>query len=80
MRVSDIIGVSLAIVYTDFIADIGPIVSFLDELGIRAVGCHGKMDPPARHESYMNWMTERVQVIVATKAFGLGIISLILDM
>ena len=59
--------------YTDFIANISPIVSCLDELGIRAVGHHGEMDPPARYESYMNWMTGRVQVIVATKAFGLGI-------
>ena len=31
------------------------------------------MDPPSRHESYMNWTTGQVQVIVATKAFGLGI-------
>ena len=41
-----------SIIYTDFIADIGP---------------------PSRRESYMKWKTDEVKVIVATKAFGMGI-------
>lgn len=68
-----IIGTSSAIIYTDFISDVGPIISALAELGIDAVGYHGELDGPARHESYMRWKSDDVQVIVATKAFGMGI-------
>ena len=31
------------------------------------------MDAPSRHESYIRWKSGRVQTIVATKAFGMGI-------
>ena len=34
--------------------------------GIDAVGYHGKLDVPSRHEAYMKWKST---VIVATKAF-----------
>ena len=37
-RAKGIIGSSSAIIYTDFISDVGPIVSALGELGINAVG------------------------------------------
>ena len=40
-RAADIIGSSSAIIYTDFISDVGPIVSALAELGVDAVGYHG---------------------------------------
>ena len=62
-----------SIIYTDFIADIGPIVSALQDVGVEAVGYHGEMDAPSRRESYMKWKTDEVRVIVATKAFGMGI-------
>ena len=42
--VSDITHGELAIVYTDFIADIGRIVSSLNEIGIEAVGYYGERD------------------------------------
>ena len=32
--------------YTDFIADIGPIVSAFQEVEVDAVGYHGEMDGP----------------------------------
>jgi len=32
--------------YTDFIADIGPIVCALQQVGVEAVGYHGEMDAP----------------------------------
>ena len=51
-RVSKIIGSSAAIVYTDFITDIGPIVSSLSENGIQAVGYHGEVDTYSTHESF----------------------------
>ena len=48
-------------------------VSALGELGINAVGYHGELDAPSRHESYLKWKSNEVKVIVATKAFGMGI-------
>ena len=62
-----------SIVSTDFIADIGPIVSALQEVGVDVVGYHGEMDAPSRHESYVKWKSGKVQTIVATKAFGMGV-------
>ena len=62
-----------SIVSTDFIANIGPIVSALQEVGVDVAGYHGKMDAPSRHESYVKWKSGQVQTIVATKAFGMGV-------
>ena len=72
-RAADIIGSTSAIVYTDFISDIGPIVSALAEVGVDAVGYHGELDAASRHEAYIRWKSNEVNVIVATKAFGMGI-------
>ena len=49
-----------SIVYTDFIADIGPIVSALQKVGVDAVGYHGEMDAHSRHESYVKWKSGQV--------------------
>ena len=72
-RAAEIAGNSSTIIYTDFIAGIGPIISSLHEVGIEAVGYHGEMDIPSRHEAYGKWKSGEVQIIVATKAFGMGI-------
>ena len=72
----EIIGSSLSI-HTD-IADIGPIVSCLAEAGVEAVGYPGEMDPSSHHDSYLNWSSGHVQVIVATKAFVSASINQIL--
>ena len=72
-KVAEIIGSDCSIIYTDFIADIGPIVSALQEVGVEAVGYHGEMDIPTRQESYLKWKSGDVKTIVATKAFGMGI-------
>ena len=72
-RAAEIIQSTSSIVYTDFIKDIGPIVSALEEVGVEAVGYHGEMDALSRHESYIRWKSGRVQTIIATKAFGMGI-------
>ena len=71
--VADITSGESTIVYTDFIADVGAIVSSLNQVGIESVGYHGEMDPRDRMESYMKWKSGEVQIIVATKAFGMGI-------
>ena len=60
-----------SIVYTDFIANIGPIISAFQEVGVDAVGYHGEMDAPSWHESYVKWKSGQVQTIVATKPFGM---------
>ena len=72
-KAAEIIGSGASIIYTDFIADIGPIVSALQEVGVEAVGYHGEMDIPTRQESYLKWKSGEVRTIVATKAFGMGI-------
>ena len=62
-----------SIVYTDFIADIGPIVIAFQEVGVDAVEYHREMDGPSRHESYVKWKSGQVQTIVVTKAFSIRI-------
>ena len=72
-KIVEIINFDASIIYTDFIADIGPIVSALQEVGVEAVGYHGEMDIPTRQKSYLKWKSGEVKTIVATKAFGMGI-------
>ena len=48
IRAAEIAGTSPAIIYTDFISDIGPIINSLLEIGKDAVGYHGEMDPSER--------------------------------
>ena len=78
--VADISNSEPTVVYTDFIADIGPIVSSLADLGIEAVGYYGEMDPRRRQESYLKWKSGQVNVIVATKALVWVLIKATLDM
>jgi len=62
-----------AIIYTDFISEVGKIVSSLETIGIPSVGYHGEMDVSSRQDAYVQWKSNNIQVIVATKAFGMGI-------
>ena len=78
--VADISNSEPTVVYTDFIADIGPIVSSLADLGIEAVGYYGEMDPRRRQESYLKWKSGQVNVMVATKALVWVLIKATLDM
>ena len=73
LRVSEIAGDRCTIVYTNFIENIGPIISELSDLGHTCVGYYGEMDPQARLESYTRWKSGDAQIIVATAAFGMGI-------
>ena len=72
-RVSEILDGSSAIIYTDFIDDIGPIVSELSEYDIDCVAYHGEMDIQSWHTSYSKWRSGETKVMVATSAFGMGI-------
>ena len=40
---------------------------------IDSVAYYGEMDAKSRNESYTNWKTGKVSVMVATCAFGMGI-------
>ena len=62
-----------AIVYTDFIDDVGPIMSELSNHGIDSVAYYGEMDIRSRNESFDRWRNGDVNVMVATSAFGMGI-------
>lgn len=72
-RVKEIIADRCSIIYTDFIVDVGPILESLRMEGIEAVGYYGEMDNISKAESHALWREGRAQVIVATKAFGMGI-------
>ena len=62
-----------AILYTDFIDDVGPIMSELSNHGIDSVAYYGEMDIRSRNESFDRWRNGDVNVMVATSAFGMGI-------
>ena len=46
---------------------------FLSGRGITATSYHGGMSREERHKQYLAWRTNKVQVMVGTSAFGMGI-------
>lgn len=72
-KVSEVYNNEPTIVYTDFIDNVGKIISSLQNLDIEAVGYYGEMSAKHRSESCRKWKSGEVLVMVATKAFGLGI-------
>ena len=61
------------IVYSPTINRVGETVTMLEQHGIHAVPYHGKMDAEARKRNQERWMSDEVNVMVGTIAFGLGI-------
>ena len=72
-RVSSMVKNESSIVYTDFATHVGPIVLALRDRGVNAIGYYGKMKESEKREAYIRWKSGEVPVIVATRAFGLGI-------
>ena len=72
-RVSEIINNEPCIIYTDFIQDVRPILSAIRDIDISAVGYYGEMENRLKSEAHSKWKNGQVQVIVATKEFGMGI-------
>ena len=72
-KVSETINNEFCIIYTDFINNIGPIMSKLQDNGIDSLPYYGEMDAKARYSNYIKWKNDEVKVIVATAAFGMGI-------
>jgi len=62
-----------AIVYSPTIKRVGSTVAMLAEEGIAAIGYHAKMDSAERQRNQERWMSDEVNVLVGTIAFGLGI-------
>ena len=71
--VEDLIVGQCSIIYTDFACHVGPIVLALRDRNIQAIGYYGKMKELDKVEAYCKWKSGEIQVIVATRAFGLGI-------
>jgi len=61
------------IIYAPTIRAVGDIVDLLHRKRIAAVGYHGQMDNADRKENQERWMSDEVNVLVGTIAFGLGI-------
>jgi len=64
---------SPVIVYSPTIKRVELTVATLAEAGIAAIGYHAKMDAAHRKENQERWMSDEVNVLVGTIAFGLGI-------
>ncbi len=60
-------------VYTDFVADIGPIMCEQRNNGLTCAAYYGELDSATREAPQSEWMAGNVQVMVAMKAFGIGI-------
>ncbi len=63
----------LTVVYAATRKSVERIAAMLQREGISAVAYHAGLDDVRRHEVQEDFMTERVRVIVATNAFGMGI-------
>ena len=71
--VTDLVKGQCSIIYTDFACHVGPIVLALRDRDVLAIGYYGKMKESEKREAYIKWKGGEIQVIVATRAFGLGI-------
>jgi ATP-dependent DNA helicase RecQ len=64
---------SNVIVYAPTIANVEETVDFLAERDIPAIPYHGQMESRTRQRNQERWMSDEIQVLVGTIAFGLGI-------
>jgi len=62
-----------AVVYVTTRKAVDRLADVLDAAGIRARGYHGGLDDEQRQAAQDDFMVERVKVMVATNAFGMGI-------
>ena len=72
-QVAGMVKNDCSIIYTDFATHVGPIVLALRDRGVNAIGYYGKMKESEKSDAYLRWKSGNVPVIVATRAFGLGI-------
>ena len=61
------------IIYAPTVRAVGEMVDLLTSKRIAAVGYHGQMDNSERKDNQERWMSDEINVLVGTVAFGLGI-------
>ena len=66
-------GEAPGIVYCSTVRQVEETAAMLQGLGIRAAAYHGQMDAARRRQNQEDFLFDRVQVMVATNAFGMGI-------
>ena len=63
-----------AMVYLDYIDDVNGLTIALREKGVQSAAYHGdKMSTHDKAKVIANWKDGTIQVVVCTKAFGMGI-------
>ena len=72
--VQQYIGQTKAMIYLDFIDDVNGLTIALREKGVQSASYHGdKMSTHDKAKVIDNWKDGTIQVVVYTKAFGMGI-------
>ncbi len=66
-------GDAPGIIYCSTIRQVGEVTTLLKGVGIAAECYHGKMSPEERKKNQEDFLYDRIQVMVATNAFGMGI-------
>ena len=66
-------GEAPGIVYCSTVRQVEETAAMLQGLGIRAAAYHGQMDAARRRQNQEDFLFDRIQVMVATNAFGMGI-------
>ena len=61
------------IVYCSTTRQVDETTRLLQSRGIRAAAYHAKLDPDARRQNQDDFLYDRIQIMVATNAFGMGI-------
>lgn len=69
-------GDSAAIVYCLRRADTEDIAEHLRSIGLKAAAYHAKLEPEVRQQVHTDFMCDRLQIVVATNSFGMGISKL----
>ena len=66
-------GENAGIVYCSTTRQVDDTTRLLQSRGIRAAAYHAKLEPEVRRKNQDDFLYDRVQVMVATNAFGMGI-------
>lgn len=66
-------GENTGIVYCSTTKQVDETTRLLQSRGIRAAAYHAKLDPDTRRQNQDDFLYDRVQIMVATNAFGMGI-------
>ena len=66
-------GDAPGIIYCSTIRQVGEVTNLVSQVGIAAAPYHGRMSPEERKKNQEDFLYDRIQVMVATNAFGMGI-------